>query len=312
MLADKTVLILGAGASYAECNFPMGFDLLKSVYELCSQPTARDDFHQLLTDCRINPGAVQNMARAIGESHVTSIDLLLQHRHEFIDAGKCAIAYTLAPYESTRNVGAINRRSGSWYSYLFDLLRGERFEQFGANELTIVTYNYDRSIDYYLRRCLRTLYNQDARAVEEAMKGIPIIHLHGQLGNLAEHPYVGPPERTSGVDLNYIEALARASKGIKIIHEIDDADHDTDYQKARVAIRSAKRVVILGFGFGKENLKRLRLGEATGEMFATGYGMTLLECGAVKTMCRRDIVFSNVGEEILPFLRRLPCLPTSD
>jgi len=186
-------------------------------------------------------------------------------------------------------------------------MRTVDFANFAQNPLTIVTYNYDRSIDAYLRRSLITLYDRTEADVEVTMKKIPIIHLHGQLGTLKDNPYVQHrPDSPS-----YLEALKRAKEGIKIIHEVDGADSDPEYTKARNAIREAHKVIFLGFGFGRENLKRLKMRESISDpIYATAFGMTDVERRTVSAEIGRGAVYEWGGdqENILGFLRRSGCL----
>ena len=53
--------------------------------------------------------------------------------------------------------------------------------EFSEHALSIITFNYDRSLEEYLYRVLGALYNRDA---EELVQGLSIIHVHGDLGPL--------------------------------------------------------------------------------------------------------------------------------
>ena len=60
------------------------------------------------------------------------------------------------------------------------------FEEFGNNKLSIVTFNYDRSLEHYLLNSLMTLHGKTRDECAQALKKIPIVHVYGQLG---EHQY---------------------------------------------------------------------------------------------------------------------------
>jgi hypothetical protein len=164
-----------------------------------------------------------------------------------------------------------------------------------------------RSIDYYLRVCLRNFYDVDANAAAEALKNLQIIHLHGQLGDLNQNRY--------GSDGNdEVERIKRARAGIKIIHEVSDAENDPEFVKARMAIKECERLVILGFAFAPENLMRLKLYQISPRgVFASGYGITDSEKQDVAALVRLDTQILWVGrnEPILSFLRESGALPKS-
>jgi hypothetical protein len=303
MLASKTVLILGAGASL-EYGFPSGKQLLDRICQVCQSPQFERQFEELLAtqgDSAVH--IARELARTIHNSPVLSIDLLLQYRTEFINVGKCAIAYVLVPMETPDRLTDINTRSACWYPYLFEQMRTSDLESFGGNRLTIVTFNYDRSIDAYLRIVLKNMFNADDTKIEAVMDRIPIIHLHGQLGNLGDNPY----GRFLPGYAKYVEILQRAKDGIKIIHEIDNADNDPEFIKARAALNEAQDIVFLGFGYGAENLKRLKIKQhSDATIGGTAFGLSEPKLAEVRSIIRsrESIIFGKTYEEILPFLLR--------
>ena len=71
-----------------------------------------------------------------------SVDAFLEHCPEFLDMGKAAIAFELSKNERRQRL-----YEPSWYQYLFNRMC-RRFEDFAANRLTIVTFNYDVHLRY--------------------------------------------------------------------------------------------------------------------------------------------------------------------
>lgn len=289
----------------------MGHGLVKIACDLCMNPQQNDNFMQMLTDMRIPAGKSREFASRLHDSDPPSIDLFLEQHRDFIDIGKAAIAHALMPFETPDRLPSPNRnRSTSWYAYLADQMRTTRYDHYALNELTVITYNYDRSIEAYFRRVVPAFYNRSLADCKDAMQCLRFIHLHGQLGDLNENSYIA--YGTGSYSDKYVVALRRAMKGIKIIHEVDNATNDAGYSKAKQAIHEAKRIVILGFGFGRENLERLNLKESKASpIYATAYGMSESECNQVDKIVGRGSVFSFGGhsEEIRPFLTRMDCLP---
>src|SRR5205814_6081210 len=83
-------------------------------------------------------------------------------------------------------------RGGDWYQYLFGKLNAS-FEEFGQNKLSVVTFNYDRSLEHFL---LTTLQYSHGKTFDQCadllMANIPIVHVYGQL---SERRYPHPEAR---------------------------------------------------------------------------------------------------------------------
>ena len=75
------------------------------------------------------------------------IDAFLTVGQSF-NVGKLAIAYCLMLFEDETKLYQPDGdlRGGNWYAYLVGKL-DLTFEEFGNNKLSIVTFNYDRSLE---------------------------------------------------------------------------------------------------------------------------------------------------------------------
>ena len=143
MIARKTVLILGAGASIP-LGFPSGRQLLTSVVDGLRKPTAQ--LFQLLVACGFDPTNIMLFRDALAKSGRPSVDVFLEYRSEFLSLGKTAIAAILTPYEIEANLYTAER---NWYEYLFRHLGPSR-KDLAQGNLSVVTFNYDRSFEHYL------------------------------------------------------------------------------------------------------------------------------------------------------------------
>jgi hypothetical protein len=203
-----------------------------------------------------------------------SVDAFLEHRQEFIDLGKASIAKALIPFE---NQATLFSTGNSWYKYFFNLLNTS-FDAFPQNHVSIVTYNYDRSLEHYLFTALKNSYGKEDSECAKALGAIPIIHLHGQLGYL-------PWQSDSNVrayDLNAtVDAVAVSSKHIKIIHE--SIEHDEEFSEANKLLQNAMAIYFIGFGYDITNLKRLKMPPQNGrDIQGTGFGLKRRELEAVQ------------------------------
>ena len=171
---------------------------------------------------------------------------------DYIAAGKYCIAKVLKGHEIHRNLFPPNAGSPSWYEYLINTIDLGSKSYFDKN-LTVLTFNYDRSLEHYLWNVIESLFRDDHRVMDNIWDARPeIIHLHGQLGPYAHlsdnaTPYVNA---TSMDDLEY------AQQDIHIISEMDP--HDGVFDRAEEILENAERIYFLGFGFEERNVRRLR------------------------------------------------------
>lgn len=264
MIADETVLILGAGASF-DYGYPLGRDLLMSVCKALSEEGA---LHRLLrNNCGFPWDTIKRFETDLRECNLQSIDAFLELRgKEFERIGKAAIAGILIPKEIRANLS----RTG-WYEYLHSRIIGRK-EDFERNKLTVVTFNYDRSFEAALFIALQKSYNLTDTEAATYVKVIPVIHVHGQLGGLPFLSENGRPYDPE-VDANVINL---SIQGIKIVHEGEE--NTPEFQLAKEKISNAKLVYCLGFGYHPDNVKRLGLSEtlqgAGKQVYLSTYGFT--------------------------------------
>jgi hypothetical protein len=149
-----TTLVLGAGAS-APYGPPVGAALRRMILAECGN--GNSFWMEVFKALGISLSDVAEFRDAFRRSTVPSIDAFLEHRPEFMTIGKTAIALGLIPYEHEDRIFDAATETGAWYSYLFDALRTSP-DRFRGNHLSIVTFNYDRSIEYFLFNALKFTY----------------------------------------------------------------------------------------------------------------------------------------------------------
>ena len=117
-----------------------------------------------------------------------SVDAFLEYRDDYMQIGKAAMAAILIPYEHEWHLFRYNQ---GWLRYLYNNLNTS-FEDFGKNQLSIITFNYDRTVEHFIFTALKNTYNRTDDEVRAVVEQIPIIHLHGRLGFL---PWQGERKR---------------------------------------------------------------------------------------------------------------------
>ncbi len=163
-----------------------------------------------------------------------------------------------------------------WYFYLFNRLteslrRSEDFENYKDNRISIITFNYDRSLENFLYLGITRNFKeyQGGRPLSAAeILPFPIVHVYGQVAPLPwqsdKSLEYAPDFHANAVDL---------ADNIKLI---DDRITE-DVKEAKDIIKQAKRIFFLGFGYAEENLNVLGLPDILSmeqKLYGTAIGMT--------------------------------------
>ncbi len=274
MITKPTVLVLGAGTSIAY-GFPSGealFDEICNALEIQSNPQFRS-----LQELGYSPKFILRFRNELLKSDLRSVDAFLENRFEdkeLVELGKTAIALLLVPREQPPAFfeSMLRRRERhkkepdkierpiSWYQHLFWAMRQDAvIDDFHLNKLSIVTFNYDRSLEHYLVTVLENAFGKPHEQCAAQLNKLEIVHVHGSLGRLPwqqETPTTPIPlgyGKYSG-DMTHIDI---ARKNIQII---PDANTESPgFKKAHELLNKAKRIYFLGFGYHKANVNKLRI-----------------------------------------------------
>jgi hypothetical protein len=277
-------------------GFPSGKELVKQICD----PANRGDFASL----GIDNETLDNFIKELRLSHQSSVDAFLEHRPEFMDVGKKAIALYLIRYE---NEDALSTSNEDWYTYLLDrMTEGTPFIDFGKNRVGFVTFNYDRSLEHYLLTTLRSRYGKSSEEVADVLRQLPIIHVHGSLGYLPWQKQEVKEQRKYESSRTK-DAVEIAAKGIKIISE--HLDSSKEFGESWDLMVQAKLIAILGFGYNEVNVKRLRLPltQPGARVIGTCKGFLDAERRRLSEK-HKGLWLSNTGNGIMDFLRNDPDL----
>jgi hypothetical protein len=264
MITKRIILILGAGAS-KPYGFPVGRELVNIICDNLVDQNSKL-FSQLRDSVGCKRSEILQFRDELFYSRRGSVDAFLEHRREWIDIGKHAIAQSLLEFEKD---GYLFKKDDNWYEFLFDKLNTS-FDDFDHNEISIITFNYDRSLEYFLFTALKNSYGKSDEECSNKMRNIQIIHVHGQLGYLPWQkqygvPYSIKPQITS-------TDICKAAAEIRIIHENIDIDDDERFTSAHSLLKEKADIYFLGFGFNETNIKRLCIPGGV-NLRGTGYGL---------------------------------------
>jgi len=249
---------------------------------------------------------------ALERSGRSSVDVFLEYRSEFLSLGKTAIAALLTPFEVEANLFTADR---NWYEYLFRYL-GPSLNDLSRSNLSVVTFNYDRSFEHYLFTTLQHSFDlSTAKAFEYLDRSVPVVHVYGKLGELPHASGVSgvgvrsyqAPDPTNRSDV----ALA-VRDGIKIMHEGATGDN-LALGRAQQLVREADVICFLGFGYLEENLNRLRFDRRKDDalVWGTAYDVGVGERAPTlnffaRHQGKRQIELGTMGQDVLEFLRQHP------
>ena len=248
MIEKKTVLILGAGAS-KPYGFPLGRELRDSVLQ--------KKYGSWLFDFMpVNPGfedyEYTQFAGDLAHSGSPSVDAFLEENDRWLDIGKSAIALFLldAEINCRPKIFPPDQPKDHWYETLWSRLKGSSWALFKKNPLAIVTFNYDRSLEHYLVTVLCNNYNIKASTAMRGLTKMPILHVHGDLGN-----YIAHDNKADFAQRLNKSRFTIAKQRILIVHE--NEGQTKDFVLARKLITEAERVLFIGFGYHPKNMAKL-------------------------------------------------------
>jgi hypothetical protein len=304
MITRPTVLILGAGASIPY-GFPSGAGLIDyTLTDLPSTPNTsapsitprRKLIFDLLCKCHGEEDVVA-FSRALGRSGKLSIDAFLESNPPPIrEVGKSAIAAEILAAEDPVLIS--RRGKEDWYRYFYTNVLACSLHQLTNNQLTIITYNYDRSFEYFLMQSFAADCSSTLADAADVVRQLPIYHLHGSIGSLEDLAY--------GYELCGAAMIRTLSPRIRIISDPDVEQNDT-FKRAHVALQNAERIYFLGFGWAPENLRRLipdGLTSSNREILGTSFGMGSAELNrSLGYYEDRNLHIGASGHTCLDFLR---------
>jgi hypothetical protein len=254
-----TTLVLGAGTSMPY-GYPSGLSLVEKIMERLHGS---------------NDHAQRDLLQDLKDHKPYSVDAFLREFPRHDPAAKALIAEILYECENPHLELPADK---DFYRFLFHNFPADRY-----SALKIITFNYDRSLEYFLARHLRP----SSGGMEQAFRNLSsleVIHIHGRLSALpfeASAPELarerepwdygsyngdcaGPSivllddedgrRHALGQAINYRKLSARVhgQRNFKTVYE----NNSTNARANEILWRSS-RVFFLGFGFHELNMKLL-------------------------------------------------------
>ena len=212
MIQDKTLLILGAGAS-VPYNYPTGIQLKDKI---CNSR----NLSYLTKLNKTNDRGLKLFCKHFKESQMYSIDAFLTKRGKeligeqpsgfgnyfgtYEEYGKLAIALLLINCEVPSYLfEPINDNDDNdnddnvdhWLQYLWNHMSNDvEKSELQNNQLKIISFNYDRVLEQYFQTTIERTYGVSLLEAIELRKSFQIIHVYGNLQDLENRAYGEKPK----------------------------------------------------------------------------------------------------------------------
>lgn len=301
MYKDKTVFVVGAGAS-AELDLPVGSILAERISKLMrfefdnlwGKPQVADEIilrawqvHFENVPQRLNKHLEAARRISDGVLLAQSIDNFLDihaEDKEAIFCGKSAIARAIIEaerksklyYDKSSNPRMIDfsKVTSTWLTPFFSKLIYGRKKSDVENifdGITIICFNYDRCIEYYLLHSLQQAYAINPNEAAALLSKLKIYHPYGTVGSL---PALGATKSIDYGDEIRGNQLIGAAEGIQTYTE--QIEDEESLAEMKQAVMLARSLVFLGFAYHQQNMELLTPDRPSHvkQIFGTAYQMS--------------------------------------
>lgn len=293
MIDIPTLFILGAGAS-KPYGYPTGDELRRDIVRKfvgdLSQLRGVNPPSSLQAETAEEKSKrfVENFSR----SNLKSIDKYLALNSNDSYIGKIAITNSILKSERSSHFGEnVKDPTEDWYSYIFNRMtnnfsKPEDYKHFCENKVAFITFNYDRSLEYFFYDSFYYSFKQNElnmRGQINTLIPFPIIHVYGSVGELCPSNWVDNNCDYKGRFDSFSSIEARA-EGIRVIGE--DRANEEMRKQVKNLLADYKRIFFLGFSYAQENLEAIDLPNSIDQNYSihgTAKGMTKREINDART-----------------------------
>jgi hypothetical protein len=210
---------------------------------------------------------LQELRVALLNSDYPTIDAFLRENEKHAVAGKTMIVYSLLKKENI-NMCKRDTIQDHWYRNLIDdICSGcDEPRDILNNKLTIITYNYDISLDYYIYQGISES-SRFREVSKQFINGLTIKHVYGKLYDYSNeshgHKYGDLGENScyatnGGVNAERLIKALLWNDNIKTMFmERKNKDMEQHVAEIKDLIRNVDDMIIIGFGFDRLNLETI-------------------------------------------------------
>lgn len=291
---EKVVFILGAGASHTY-GYPLGSGLRYNIIK--NYPGQINSYQNVFREDRPDFSSKSlEFIQKFKLSADVSIDLFLSKFPEYEFEGKVAIITSILQAEQTSafledltdREKTKKEVNDDWMWHLYTKLTRKLNQvksifQLDLGDISFVTFNYDRSLEYFLYNSFKNGFNYDKIGGDPKglMDKITIEHVYGKAVDL---PWESK-ESNSGLEYKLFNTgsknISNWTKNIRVIYDRVSKSLGNVYNK----IKYADKIFFLGFGYDITNLDLLGFPGILSQdqkIFGTAYGLFQEEIDEIK------------------------------
>jgi hypothetical protein len=286
LFKQKVVFVIGAGAS-REYNFPLGSHLKDRI---AVDVRFRFDGLQQMSG---SPELLEHIRRHVKGDHnrmddytraanllagaipsFVSIDEALHFvssTPEAVEVGKIAIVDHILRAErssalaSDPQKGRLTALPDGWIGEMLSMaVAGSRREDLASvfENVTFVNFNYDRAIEQYLYWALQARTAATEEEAQAIVAGLNMIRPYGSIGRFASNIN----DQFAFGTTAYFDPFSRLAN----LGTYTDQKPMHDVASMQNAVRDAKLIVFLGFGFHSSNVDLIKIGNGNGSCVVMG------------------------------------------
>jgi hypothetical protein len=201
LIKDIYRLVFGRSKGFKRISDSLGERFLESDFFTNSELLER--FLEL-SDYKKNNGQkytsedIEEFANRLFQAQSSSLDFFLEKNPQYSLLGKLCIIFCISRYEDENSwqyapfkyVDKLKKDfpDFGWYRYLWHNLISEckDINDLYKNKVTVITFNYDRSLEYYLMKAIKSFFNVEEEEAMKVFNSIKIKHVYGRLGKFYE------------------------------------------------------------------------------------------------------------------------------
>jgi len=281
-LVESVISMADRLSSYCEQRLESG----QTVQSIPKYVEQRIDSSKGNAGAKIGWQIVRNECRLLSDRLKSVRPLLIDHflfwNEDLREIGKLMIAAVILECEAFWLRVRRNRNSNDsakpddWYRFIVHkLVYGcSKSSELFDNQVQFITFNYDMSLEYHLLRSLAAIDLLQRADVEKFLQGDRIIHVYGsvhpQIPTDADAIDVGTAENIGRVSLDhekefqpklkaFLDRCLAASRNLRTVDPHDKEDDEVSLSRARQWVADTGVVYILGYGFDRNNNRRIGL-----------------------------------------------------
>lgn len=262
MITKNTIIITGAGAN-TDYGFPNGSQLKQCIIDNYIDLFDKYIYHE---NDAFEASLDKNYRKDIEEfikiyrrADIPIDDFISRHKKgdQYQDLAKLAITLSILIYEKN------NVPKGSWLNELFSQITEtvkthSELNNIKNNNLSFITFNYDRVIEHYFYAELDAVYGFDNNTDKSILSPFEALHVYGKLAdlnwqsNLINKLTYGASNKSWLGNFGYL-----LKNNINLIRYDEEIQSLSSYNKIRSKLKKAERLYILGFAYNEYNVKVL-------------------------------------------------------